>query len=111
MQTDKPVLAEAIARVNDEIRRKIPAVLKPHLLMLTDEVAALPINELSQLLVLVRDFNSFTEDNDPYNEHDFGKIDFNGMSFFWKIDYYDPELKSFQENGTRVVTVMFTHEY
>jgi hypothetical protein len=34
-------------------------------------------------------FDSFTADNDPHHEHDFGSIDYEGVRIFWKIDYYD----------------------
>jgi hypothetical protein len=33
--------------------------------------------------------DSFTEDNDPHGEHDFGSFDHDGNRIFWKIDYYD----------------------
>ena len=35
------------------------------------------------------DFNDFNPDNDPYDEHDFGKIEIDGVTVFWKIDYYN----------------------
>src|ERR1035437_2338759 len=41
----------------------------------------------------VQKFNDFSEDNDPYGEHDFGSFDFNGERIFWKIDYYDQNLE------------------
>jgi hypothetical protein len=34
-------------------------------------------------------FDTFTADNDPYGEHDFGSLDYEGQRIFWKIDYYD----------------------
>jgi len=37
-------------------------------------------------------FDSFTPDNDPYGEHDFGTIDWQEEKIFWKIDYYDQAL-------------------
>ena len=65
----------------------------------------------------VKIFNIFTEDNDPYGEHDFGCFDYHGQQIFWKIDMYDlnyeyyspnPEL---EEVTNRVLTVMFASEY
>ena len=45
------------------------------------------------LFRLVRVFDEFTEDNDPWKEHDFGSVKFKGGKYFWKIDYYAPDLK------------------
>jgi len=41
------------------------------------------------LIDMIRTVEPFNEDNDPYNEHDFGKVIWCGQSFFWKIDYYN----------------------
>ena len=66
------------------------------------------------LFSLVNDFN---EDNDPYGEHDFGAIDHNGQKIYWKIDYYDSDLKYGSENPAdpcqtaRVITIMLANEY
>jgi hypothetical protein len=37
----------------------------------------------------VETFGSFTPDNDPHGEHDFGAFEHAGHKIFWKIDYYD----------------------
>lgn len=55
--------------------------------------------------------------NDPYGEHDFGKVVVNGVSCFWKISYYDNRLEYGSEDPanpditTRVLTIMLTSEY
>ncbi len=78
----------------------------------------LGVNDLPDvegLLAAVRDDNSFTEDNDPYGEHDFGSIDWHGSKVFWKIDYYNQELRSWADPASkgckRVMTVMLADEY
>lgn len=38
------------------------------------------------------DFTNFTEDNDPWGEHDFGKLALDGHELCWKIDYLDLSL-------------------
>jgi hypothetical protein len=50
--------------------------------------------QLRKLFSLVQEFDQFTGDNDPYAEHDFGKVTLNGEDYFFKIDYYDPPLAS-----------------
>ena len=34
-------------------------------------------------------FENFTDDNDPYFEHDFGNFELDGETIFWKIDLYE----------------------
>jgi hypothetical protein len=56
-------------------------------------VTALPELELAELRRAVAAFDSFTEDNDPYGERDFGAIELGSERYFWKIDYYDRSLR------------------
>jgi hypothetical protein len=73
------------------------------------------INDLVSLSRSVESFNSFSEDNDPYGEHDFGSLKFEGQKIFWKIDYYDQDLKYWcdplYKECRRVLTVMLAEEY
>jgi len=65
----------------------------------------------------VRSFDHFDEDNDPYGEHEFGSVEIDGQTVFWKIDLYAPDLKhgsshpSDPEQTHRVLTVMLASEY
>jgi len=67
-------------------------------------------------------FDSFTEDNDPHGEHDFGNFNYEGTRIFWKIDYYDrtsfgtgrdmgSEDPSDPAKTLRVLTIMLASEY
>jgi hypothetical protein len=73
------------------------------------------LTNVPALLRAVREFNTFTEDNDPYQEHDFGSLEWDGQKVFWKIDYYDRTLKFGEQplsrNCRRVLTVMLANEY
>lgn len=73
------------------------------------------LSDIMGLMQAVRDFDLFTEDNDPYGEHDFGPLEWHGSKVFWKIDYYDPELKygcdPLDVGCKRVLTVMLASEY
>lgn len=72
---------------------------------------------LSKVGYQVMTFNAFTEDNDPYGEHDFGSIKLDDETVFWKIDYYDLTLTAGSEDPAdpartrRVLTVMLASEY
>jgi len=106
---------EKIALLNDKARKGLlPGSTK---VLLTRMVAALPDEEISSLRRNVAAFDAFTEDNDPYGEHDFGAIELEGERYFWKIDYYDRSLRFGAEDPSdasetmRVLTLMHASEY
>jgi len=73
------------------------------------------IMDLIGLSRAVEDFSSFTEDSDPYGEHDFGSLRFEGQRIFWKIDYYDETLSKWCDpldpDCHRLLTIMLAEEY
>jgi hypothetical protein len=50
----------------------------------TPGIRALPPEEQSAIREKVKRFNTWTVDNDPYGEHDFGSFDHNGDASFGK---------------------------
>lgn len=74
-------------------------------------------HDVQDVLQVVRDFDAFTEDNDPYGEHDFGQFTFADKSCFWKIDLYNTTLDGGSEFPTdptkthRVLTIMLASDY
>ena len=85
--------------------------------MITAGVEAMPAEQRRSLLAKVRAFDTFTEDNDPHGEHDFGAVDEDGVRCFWKIDLYDRATEFGSPDPadpavtTRVLTVMLVDEY
>lgn len=77
----------------------------------TAGVNALPMEEQSALREKVEKFNDFNEDNDPYGEHDFGKIVQNAVDYFWKIDDYGEDYKANGAQHRLVLTLMQAREY
>jgi hypothetical protein len=73
------------------------------------------IMDLVGLSQAVENFNSFNEDNDPHGEHDFGSLTFEGKKIFWKIDYYDQDLKFWcdplDKMCRRTLTIMLAEDY
>lgn len=95
----------SIAQKNDLLRKTLSGCR----VMLTAGVAD---NEnQAQVLAAVKSFNRFTEDNDPYGEHDFAFFEVGGEKFFFKFDYYDSNYEFFQEDGNRVLTIGQANEY
>jgi len=110
--------AQNIAQLNDRFRKGDPAVLGKSFItagivqLLTEQKS--PISDLLDLLIAYLDF---TEDNDPYDEHDFGAFEFGGKKCFWKIDYFDTEYKMGADDAAdlaktrRVLTIMLAEEW
>jgi Protein of unknown function (DUF3768) len=113
MTEDHPDPAQRVRQLNDAFRR----TLVGGVVVVTAGVEALPSQLRSSLLAKVREFDAFTEDNDPHGEHDFGVVDDGDVRCFWKIDYYDREMElmspdpSDPEVTTRVLTIMLADEY
>lgn len=112
MTNDQARVAE-IRRLNDRFRR----TLVGGKLNATASVHALPFQEMRKLFTEIRTYSDFTEDNDPYGEHDFGAVEQNGVKYFWKIDYYDLAMKNLSREPAnpmvtnRVLTIMRADEY
>jgi Protein of unknown function (DUF3768) len=62
-------------------------------------------------------FDDFCHANDPYEEHDFGSFEAEGHTIFFKVDYFDRNLKYLSPDPAdpvvtvRVITVMLAEEY
>ena len=80
---------------------------------ITNGAAALP--DVCGLMQAIRAYNEFTEDNDPYHEHDFGSLVWHSEKVFWKIDYYNKALNAWEDPTSdkcqRILTVMLAEEY
>ncbi|WP_028716815.1 DUF3768 domain-containing protein [Paracoccus sp. J39] len=108
--------AEKIAGLNDELRRNIWLPGPKNRVMLTSGLAADP-QLAADAVAAVRAYDTFNKDNDPYQEHDMGFLTIRQTKIFWKIDYFDNDLKygsedpSDPEQTTRVLTIMLSSEY
>lgn len=106
METDTLQVVE-IARDNDTFRKSGNGV------MLTRGIQE--FESVDGLMEAVREYDKFKEENDPYGEHDFGSLVWEGKKVFWKIDYYDQALRCWEDPKSilcrRVMTVMLAEEY
>ncbi len=97
----------SIAEKNDKLRREFdPNSMK---IFITSGVSN--SNNLEKIINIVRVFEEFTPDNDPYHEHDMAFFDVSGEKYFFKFDYYDDNYEYFKEDGNRVLTVGRASEY
>src|ERR671924_668630 len=95
-----------IRELNDAFRKSMARDV-----FLTRGVADLPSDVKATAIRRVATFDAFTADNDPYGEHDFGSFDLAGHKFFFKIDYYAPDMEHGSEDPSdpdqrrRVLTI------
>ena len=125
---------EKIAKLNDELRSKILSFDKYHNLgalrfkdkiVLSHDVSKMSEEDQTEILEIVRDYKTFSEDNNPHGERDFGAFSFCSNDsiyetperYFWQINYYDNDLKYHSKDATdpsqttRVLTIMKASEY
>ena len=104
---------DRIRQLNDALRRSFAGGR----IVMTAGVNALPDAEKAAVLTKVRLFDDFNGDNDPYGEHDFGSFEVAGETYFFKVDYYSPDLQAGSEHPAdpertiRVLTIMRADEY
>lgn len=103
-----------VRRLNDAMRR---GQVRFGSIMITPGVQDLGDDALSIVSRKVQEFEAFSEENDPHAEHDFGAFDHEDQKIFWKIDYFDRDLKwhspdkANPEVTHRVLTIMLAQEY
>ena len=107
-----------IAEQNDRFRGGDPQIegqilITPGIQALIEEAGEEP----AAIFRIVQNFNTFTEDNDPYGTHEFGSFDFHGQTCFWKIDAYDLNYEFGSEapddlsKTRRVLTILLGSEW
>ena len=112
--TDMHTQGRATVRVlNDKLRRHHVGGT----IVVTPGIRALGSKMLSDLVTAVSEFDAFTIENDPYEDHDFGSVSVNGHVVFFKIDSYDRDLRYHSPDPAdpavtcRVMTLMLAEEY
>ena len=105
--------AERMRALNDQLRTTFVGGA----VMITQGVEAIPIPRRKLILERVRQFSTFTPDNDPYGEHDCAILEAEGEKVMFKIDYYDRDVNFHSPDPTdpavttRVLTIMLACEY
>jgi hypothetical protein len=117
---------QRIAELNDRFRKATgssdPAGISLGKKVMTSGIRDLGLIAIVEIAERVAAFDSFTADNDPHGEHDFGSLDHDGNRIFWKLDYYDrasfgtgrdmgSEDPSDPATTLRVLTIMLASEY
>jgi len=121
MQTERMPqrTAEQIAFENDLFRKRTPGIAgKIYFSEAVSEWFAGFENHVTvreRLLQALGNVTEFPGGDDPYGERDFGKLEFEGEKFLFKIDYGSPVDGSYQDPYEmvpyRILTVMFVGDY
>lgn len=103
---------EQVRAENDKVRKLLRSSSSCRIMM-TPSVSESPDKYL--ILEAIRNFDNFSGNNDPYEEHDCAIVKVNGESYMFKIDYYDLKLEygvdPQEEDCIRVLTIMHASDY
>ena len=100
--------AENIARLNDALRKACDGGT----IMVTQSALVLNGFDRSALLAALASYDGFDVDSDPHGERDFGDFSLFQTDLYFKIDYFDLDLKFGSDDPAdasitrRVLTVM-----
>ena len=103
----------AIQRLNDRLRK----TGQGGQVLITDGILGLGLDLAREVVEQVAAFDSFSDDNDPWGEHDCAGLEVDGQRIIWKIDYYDRRMEFLSPNPAdpkvtcRVLTIMLSWEY
>ena len=114
MESDMDPRTQRIRALNDQLRQSFA---RGGISVMTPGIAALGQEAVDRIIKTIAVFDDFCHANDPHEEHDFGSFEAEGHTIFFKIDYFDRNLKYLSPDPTdpavtiRVITVMLADEY
>ena len=113
MQHNVDRTTQSIALLNDQARTTLTNCKH----IITRGIDLLGEEAIGFILNLVKNFDDFSERNDPFGEQDFGAVEYEGNTVFWKFDYYDLDLMHHSLDPSdphvtrRLLTIMLGEEY
>lgn len=102
-----------IQRLNDRLRK----TGQGGQVLITDGILERGLDFARKVVGQIAAFDSFSEENDPWGEHDCAGLQVDGQRVLWKIDYYDRRMEFLSPNPAdpkvtcRVLTIMLSSEY
>jgi Protein of unknown function (DUF3768) len=111
--SDTPLKTARIRELNDQLRR----TGKGGRIVITSGIQALGGDAVNEVLLAVAQFDNFTDENDPWGEHDCAVLTVNARRIIFKLDYFDRALRLHSPDASdpavteRVLTIMLAEEY
>ena len=102
-----------IRDLNDQFRKTFVGGT----VLLTRGVDGLGDETKRKVLAAIREFDNFSQDNDPYGTHEFGGVEIDGKRVWFKIDCYDKNHEYGSPDPSdpavtaRVLTILLPEEY
>ena len=113
MSDAQSLKAARICDLNDQLRCKAIGGR----IVITRGVQALGAEGVLKVLAAVARFDDFTEDNDPWGEHDCAVLTVADHRIIFKVDYFDRDLQWHSPDASdpsvteRILTIMLASEY
>jgi Protein of unknown function (DUF3768) len=110
---EQAVYRAKVRELNDQLRR----FGRGGMIVMTDGIATSDRQTITSIFAAIAAFDAFTEDNDPWGEHDCAILNVAGLNVMYKIDYFDRSRTYHSPNPsdptvtTRVMTIMQADEY
>jgi uncharacterized protein DUF3768 len=111
--SDTPLKTARIRELNDQLR----CTGIGGRIVITSGIQVLGADAINEVLLAVAQFDDFTEDNDPWGEHDCAVLTVNARRIIFKLDYFDRTLRFHSPDASdpavtqRVMTIMLAAEY
>jgi hypothetical protein len=108
-----PEKTARIRELNDQLRRRGIGGR----VVITRGIETLGPDGVRHVLTAVARFDDFSEDNDPWHEHDCALLTINGRRIIFKTDYFDRDLRWHSPDACdpavteRVLTIVLSEEY
>ena len=105
--------AARVRALNDHLRRRGMGGR----VVISRGIEALGTDDVCKVLAAVAQFDDFTQDNDPWGEHDCAVLTIEARRIIFKIDYFDRDLNWHSPDASdpaitqRVLTIMLAEEY
>ena len=102
-----------IRALNDQLRQSFMGGQ----IVMTAGFVDLPASIKARAIAAIRSYDAFEEGNDPYSYHDFGSVEIEGQTVWFKVDAYDRSLQYGSPDAAdpkvtvRVMTLLLPSEY
>ena len=110
---DAPSQSARVRALNDDLR----ATFTGGRIVVTAAFLSLAADLQARAMQRVRTFKDFDADNDPHHEHDMAFLEEGGERFFFKVDYYAPDMQYGSDDPAdpaktcRVMTIGLASDY